>query len=514
MADFVAVLTKTIDGLGERNTADMRKRVYEKARKAIADKLAAMSPPPPVAAADRQYRLLDDAIAIVEARYAAPPPPPPTTTLAPPVTARPVFTPAPAPAAAPMPTRMPAAASRDPLEDFLASVEDGPAPVAPSRPAVETPKRVDPPFAGNTPKAAPPPDPILSIGKEDALSVPAEPKPVAKRSGSGIAGVIYGLLGLGVIGGAGYAGYLYKDQLQSWLGMTQTATPKVEPAAVKTEAPVEPEKPKAETAAPETPAAAAPPKFTQRLTPEGKEIDAGRGGQPQDVGEGQTVAAATTPSAAPAAPAATDPAQPAQAIAVGQKAIFYEEKTGTEAGTADQGAIVWSVVQDSPGLDQPEEPAIRGELTIPGRNINLRLTIKRNGDKSLPASHIIEMAFSTPADFPGGSIETVQRMALKDTEQAPGSPLVGVPAAFGDGFFLIALTDEKTAIETNLTLLQRQNWFDIPVAYRSGRRALLSFEKGLAGDKVFQEVLKAWEAKGAAPAASPDAAPAEAGTGG
>ena len=50
MADFVAVLTKTIDGLGDRNTAEMRKRVYEKARKAIADKLAAMTPPPPAAA--------------------------------------------------------------------------------------------------------------------------------------------------------------------------------------------------------------------------------------------------------------------------------------------------------------------------------------------------------------------------------------------------------------------------------------------------------------------------------
>ncbi len=415
MADFVAVLTKTIDGLGDRNTADMRKRVYEKARKAIADKLAAMSPPPPVAAADRQYRLLDDAIAIVEARYAAPPPAP--TTMAPPVTTRPVFTPAPPPP----PAAAPAGGTRDPLEDFLASVQDDPAPAVAARPVVEAPRRIDPPLAGSTPKAAPPPDPILSMGKESVLSGPAEPKPAARRSGSGIAGLIYGLLGLGVIGGAGYAGYLYKDQLQTWLGMTQTALPKMEPAAAPAETPVEPEKPKAETVAPETPAAAAPPKFTQRLTPEGKEIDAGPGGQPQDVGEGQTVAAATTPSAAPQAPADADPAQPTEAVAVGQKAIFYEERTGTEAGTADQGAIVWSVTQDSPGLDQPEEPAIRGDLTIPERNIKLQLTIKRNGDKSLPASHIIEMAFSTPADFPGGAIETVQRMALKDTEQAPAA---------------------------------------------------------------------------------------------
>jgi hypothetical protein len=400
---------------------------------------------------------------------------------------------------------------RDPLEDFLASVQDEP---QLARPAPETTRRMEPPLAANTPKAPPPPDPILSVGKAAKIATQPASATAPNRSGSGMAGLIYGLLGLAVIGGAGYAGYLYKDQLQSWLGMLQPAatTPAAQtPAQPAAVAPEEPVKPKAETMAPETPAAEAPPKFTQRLTPEGKEVDAGPGAKPEDVGEGQTVAAATTPSTAPATPAPVDPAKPAETVAVGQKAIFYEEKTGTEAGTADQGAVVWSVVQDSPGLDQPEEPAIRGELTIPERNIKMRLTIKRNGDKSLPASHIIEMAFSTPADFPGGAIEAVQRMALKDTEQAPGSPLVGVPAAFGDGFFLIALTDEKTAIETNLTLLQRQNWFDIPVAYRSGRRALLSFEKGLAGDKVFQEVIKSWEAK-AAPAPTPaPAAPEPAG---
>ena len=65
----------------ENAAADMQKiagqkPVVTKARKAIADKLAAMTPPPPAAAADRQYRLLDDAIAQVEATYA----PLPTTT--------------------------------------------------------------------------------------------------------------------------------------------------------------------------------------------------------------------------------------------------------------------------------------------------------------------------------------------------------------------------------------------------------------------------------------------------
>ena len=60
MADFVAVLRKTLDGLGE-TTPEVRARVYDKARSTIAKKLAAIDPPPPAAVAERQKQALEDA---------------------------------------------------------------------------------------------------------------------------------------------------------------------------------------------------------------------------------------------------------------------------------------------------------------------------------------------------------------------------------------------------------------------------------------------------------------------
>ena len=48
MADFVAVLRKTIGTLGE-NSPEMREKVFEKARATIEAKLAAMDPLPPEA---------------------------------------------------------------------------------------------------------------------------------------------------------------------------------------------------------------------------------------------------------------------------------------------------------------------------------------------------------------------------------------------------------------------------------------------------------------------------------
>jgi hypothetical protein len=529
MADFVAILNKTIEGLGDRNSQDMRQKVYERARKAVTDKLAAITPPPTAAQSERQFKLLDAAIETIEASYAPPP-----------------LKEVPAPQIKPV--------SSDPLADFLASVEAEdaklgitPAPAKPVTPTFTQAPSVIPTPANMPRVSMDVTDPVLGLDGPEQLSIPGSDLPRRPAKKRGLSGLLFGLLGVLFIGGAGYAGYFYQDQIQSFLGtsMEKVAAPQTPAANVEAEKPAdvaiaEPVQPPAVEPATTEPAAADPaiaepagpieqtetPKLTQRLNADGTEVDAGPGAKPADVGEGATVAAATTPSTAapavetpaapavdgetPAVPAAdgevtgvpavngqTPPAAPAQTIAVGQKAIFYEEKTGTEQGTADQGAVVWSVIQDSPGLDQPPEPAIRGEVNVPDKGIKVRLTIKRNLDKSLPASHIIEMLFTTPPDFAGGPIADVQRFAMKDTEQAPGNPLVGVPASFGDGFFLIALTDEKSAIDTNISLLGKQQWIDVPVAYGSGRRALLSFEKGLTGERVFEEVLKSWAAKAA-----------------
>ena len=121
------------------------------------------------------------------------------------------------------------------------------------------------------------------------------------------------------------------------------------------------------------------------------------------------------------------------------------------------------------------------------------MTIRRNADQSLPASHIVEMIFLMPEGFEGGGIESVLRLSLKGSEQEAGSPLLGIPAKIGDGFFLIALNDTKPEIEANTALLRGKSWIDVPVQYKSGRRALFTMEKGIPGAKVFEEALKVWQ---------------------
>lgn len=71
MADFAAILKKTLDKMGE-TTPEVRAQVYDKARQTVQRQIDAMASQPPQAAIDRQFEKLESAIAEIEAGYAAP----------------------------------------------------------------------------------------------------------------------------------------------------------------------------------------------------------------------------------------------------------------------------------------------------------------------------------------------------------------------------------------------------------------------------------------------------------
>ncbi|WP_245295260.1 pentapeptide repeat-containing protein [Manganibacter manganicus] len=518
MADFVAVLKKTLDGLGE-TTSQTRARVYDKARSTIEAKLAAISPTPPQAVADRQRRALEDAIATVEKGYEKPKPMSeasdplaelesifssidrnrtqpnhvrPTAKAT--ASAQPgeAATPQEWPAVEPVahePKAEPGSASNG-SPPKVAATSERPADPVPASPAVPVPPTMETDDAEET-----------FPGIEEDHGYPADVD--EERSRRRLGGLIAALVALVVIAGGGYAAWLNKDVVTGLFDKGDD-TVAVQPVKEEPTKPVAGQDTPTKTPDTNSGETESPQKFTQRLLPDGKEVDPGPATAPATIGEGSSVVALTTPPSGtptqppvsggePATPPAGNANQPA--VAVGQKAIYYEERTNAAEGSAESGTVVWSLVQESPGGDAPPEPAIRGEATIPGKNVQLRITIRRNTDKTLPASHIIEMIFLTPDGFEGGSIDNVLRIAMKRTEQDAGNPLLGIPAKIADGYFLVALNDTKADEATNLALLRNQEWIDIPVIYKSGRRALLTMEKGIPGDKVFDEALKAWESE-------------------
>jgi hypothetical protein len=189
----------------------------------------------------------------------------------------------------------------------------------------------------------------------------------------------------------------------------------------------------------------------------------------------------------------TTPGKEGTAVApVAQRVVLYEEDPADAQGKQYVGTIVWRTETVSPSAGQAPELAVKGDLEIPERRIGMTISLRRNSDKALPASHTIEIIFSLPPDFPFGGISNVPSILMKQSEQTRGSPLAGLAVKVTSGFFLVGLSATEGDIHRNLELLKERSWFDIPLVYNNGRRAILAIEKGTPGDRVFKEAFAAW----------------------
>jgi len=191
-------------------------------------------------------------------------------------------------------------------------------------------------------------------------------------------------------------------------------------------------------------------------------------------------------------PAAAPPAGKNALAAVAQRVVLYEEDPADPQGKRFVGTAVWRTETVTPGGGQAPELAIRADFEIPERNLTATMSIRRNSDQALPASHTIELVFNVPADFPFGGISNVPTILMKQAEQARGVPLAGLVVKVTPTFFLVGLASGEGDAQHNIELLKERPWFDIPIVYTNGRRAILAVEKGTPGERAFAEAFAAW----------------------
>src|SRR4249919_359800 len=181
----------------------------------------------------------------------------------------------------------------------------------------------------------------------------------------------------------------------------------------------------------------------------------------------------------------------APAAAVAQKVVLYDEDPSDPQGKRYVGSALWRTETISPGPGLAPELAIRADIEIPERKLRMTWSLRRNTDKALPASHTIEIMFTLPADFPEGGINNVPGVLMKQNEQARGVPLAGLAVKVTNGYFLIGLSAVDVDVQRNIQLLKERDWFDIPLVYTSGKRAILAMEKGTPGTRAFEEAFRA-----------------------
>jgi hypothetical protein len=521
MADYYPLVAKAIAGL-EKNTGEGRRALYERARTALVAQLRGMNDPPLTEAEITRERLaLEEAIRKVEAEAArrgrdAPKPEPPKSPtdtrdldaimsrspLAPP--SGPAQT-AERPAPPPRPPRPPgerrsvtdeglrgfrdviaeaeglgdataqgAKAARDVFaatppssnetfdrleprvepEGFRTPMRPSTRPIEPPRLEPRAPEpRAEPraaePRFDDAPWPSPPPPPIDRVAERAAPS--SRQGPLRAPSADDIdelpkrsrVGLIAALMTVVIILGLGATAYWQRARIAALVNVVRG------PAK---QAPTDPNQQKA--------------KIPDRV------------GQPSEQAQGDT----KQPPSQSATPAAQ----------VAQRVVLYEEDPADPQGKRYVGSAIWRTETVTPGPGAAPDLAVRADLEIPERRITMTFSLRRNTDQALPASHTIEVTFNLPADFPFGGIQNVPGILMKQAEQTRGAPLAGLAVKVTSGFFLVGLSAVEADMQRNLQLLKERSWFDIPIVYNNGRRAILALEKGNPGEKAFDEAFKAW----------------------
>lgn len=203
----------------------------------------------------------------------------------------------------------------------------------------------------------------------------------------------------------------------------------------------------------------------------------------------------------PQAPAAAEPAVPR---INGERAFLFE--TSKAQAPASSGNVAWSTIESAPAPDAPPEPAIRAEVSIPSQGLHAIVTVRRNLDKTLPATHLVEMIFDFADGYDGGGIASVYGVNFARVQQGVSQPLVGSVVKITENVFLFALSDVPEVAARQRQMFSDPEMIDIPFAYNSGRRVNLRLVVGDSGAKVFRKAAQVWN--GTASAAQSAAAPA------
>jgi hypothetical protein len=174
-----------------------------------------------------------------------------------------------------------------------------------------------------------------------------------------------------------------------------------------------------------------------------------------------------------------------------ERAALYEEDPANPYGRSYPGTVVWRVEEAAP-RGHGSELAVAADIEVPDRKFAMTWLLRLNNDPGLSASHVVEMTFKLPADFPPGSVAFVPGVLMKVSEQKRGVVLRGNAVKVNDARFRFDLSNVAADRQYNLDLLGERDWFDIAMVYGNKRRAILAVDKGAAGGRVFNQVLAAW----------------------
>ena len=184
------------------------------------------------------------------------------------------------------------------------------------------------------------------------------------------------------------------------------------------------------------------------------------------------------------APDASSPAAPGMA-----RAAILIASDNPQNPVVSLGSTVWSTIRPLPG--QPATVAVKADADIPDLKMHATMTLRKNTDPTLEATHTIDLKFSFADGAPiTGVKDVVPKMG--NLGSTASEALRGVRIRISDVYFLIALAKGDQVAARNLYLMQTRAWFDFPLRLNDNRIAILVIQKSTKGGALLAKALEAW----------------------
>ncbi len=200
------------------------------------------------------------------------------------------------------------------------------------------------------------------------------------------------------------------------------------------------------------------------------------------------------PGAAPPAPAA--PAEQAQNSSApppvaARAAMLIASADDPQKPVVNLGSTVWSTIP--PVAGQPATVAVKAEADIPDLKMHATMTLRKNTDPTLQATHTIDLKFSFAPGAPITGFKDVGLPQMRKLDSTASETLTSVKVKISDDYFLIALANSPQDIARNLDLMKTRAWFDFPLLLNDNRIAKIVFQKSPEGEAMLAKAFEAWK---------------------
>ena len=162
------------------------------------------------------------------------------------------------------------------------------------------------------------------------------------------------------------------------------------------------------------------------------------------------------------------------------------------------GSTVWTLIPAASG--QPATVAVEAEADIPDLKMHATMTLRKNTDPTLQATHTIDLKFSFTEGAPIAGFKDVGLPQMRKEDSTAAEALASVKVKISDVYFLIALAKGDSGTR-NLDLMQTRAWFDFPLLLNDDRIAKIVFQKSPEAEAMLDKAFDAWKSETPAPPA-------------